>query len=127
MASSPAFAATPKCAVVQATTANTGRDGTGTIATLWSAGASGSRIDRVQIKAIATTTAGMIRFFIHDGSSARLIAEVPVSVVTVATTSPSFEEEIVFDGGLLIQTGYSLRVSTEKTETFNIIAFGGDF
>jgi hypothetical protein len=28
---------------------------------------------------------------------------------------------------LLLANGYSLRASTEKTETFNIIVFGGDF
>ncbi len=127
MASSPAFAATAKCAVAQVTAANTNRDGTGTVVAVWTAPATGSRIDRLVVKAVSTTTQGMVRLYIHDGSNARLIYELPITPGTPSSVIPAFEQELVFDGGLLIQTGYSLRASTEKAETFNIIAFGGDF
>lgn len=132
MALSPQFAATPRCAVAQVTTANTARDGTGTIATVLTPGASGSRVDAIVLKAIGTTTAGMIRLFIHDGTNARLVAEAVVTPVVPAANQPSWEATLNQNTyaqflPLVIPAGSSLRASTEKTETFNVIAIGGDF
>lgn len=128
MALDPAYAATPRCAVAQATAANTNRDGTGTIATIFTAGASGSRIDLIAVKATGTTTAGMVRLYVHDGSTARLWREVPVSAVTPSASLASFASyvNLTFDP-LIIPTGYSLRASTHNAETFNVVATGGDF
>jgi hypothetical protein len=130
MATAPAFAATPRCAIVQATAANTARDGSGTIATLFTAGASGSRIERVRIQATGTTTAGVVRLFIHDGTNARLLREILVSAITPSTTVEAFSSDQDFSGPdqvLVLPTGFSLRVSTNNAETFNCFAFGGDF
>jgi hypothetical protein len=130
MATAPAFAATPRCAIVQATAANTNRDGTGTIATLFTAGASGSRVERVRIQAAGTTTAGVVRLCIHDGTNARLLREVLVTAITPSTTVEAFSADVDFSGPdqvLVLPTGYSLRVSTHNAETFNCFAFGGDF
>jgi hypothetical protein len=132
MAAVPNYAASPRCAIGQASTANTARDGTGTIATIFTAAASGSRIDAINIKAIATTTAGMIRLFIHDGTNARLLGEVPVTALTPSATLPSFEAQLNTNTmtqilPIILPTGFSLRASTNNAETFNIIALGGDF
>lgn len=127
MASSPGFAATPRCAIAQISSANTLRDGTGTIGTVFTAGASGSRIETVVITATGTTTAGMVRLFVHNGSTAYLLQEVPVYAITPSSTVPSFYAMIGFENGFIIPTGYSLRASTHNAETFNVIALGGDF
>ena len=132
MAVNPAFASTPRVGSAQVSTANTNRDGTGTIATIFTAGSSGSRIDRVTIQATGTTTAGMVRLFIHDGSNSRLYHEEPVGAMTPsATVAASFAtcEPITYPEKfpLILPSGYSLRASTEKAETYNVIAVGGDF
>jgi hypothetical protein len=132
MASNPSYAATPKCGLGQVSIANTARDGTGTIATVFTAGANGSRIDAIDIKAVGTTTAGMIRLFIHDGTNARLLTEIPVMAITPSGTLPSWEVQLNVNTmtqalPLVLPTGYSLRASTEKAEAFNVIALGGDF
>jgi hypothetical protein len=129
MASNPQFAATPKVLVGQVTTANANRDGTGTPVTIGAGGASGSRIDVIIIKAVSTTTTdGMIRIFIHNGTTHYLITEVPVVGSTASATVPTFEEQIVFENGILLPTSsWTIRATTEKTETFNIVAIGGDF
>lgn len=131
MATAPQFVSTPKTAAVAITTANTNRDGTGTIGTVFTAGTNGSRIDKIIICAKSTTTAGNIRFYIHDGSNYFLFKEVPVIAITPAATVPSFSavlsQEIETTLPLIIPNGYSLRASTEKAEPFNIIAIGGDF
>jgi hypothetical protein len=131
MATQAQYAATPRCAIGQISTANTNRDGTGTIVTVFSAGASGSRIDQVRIHAVGTTTAGMIRLFIHDGTNARLWKEVPVVAVTPSSTQPAWasnvSSQVDLELPLVIPNGYSLRAATNNAETFNVIALGGDF
>ena len=132
MATQAQYAAAPRCGVGQVSVANTNRNGTGTIGTVFTAGASGSRIDAIDIKAVNTTTAGMIRLFIHDGVNASLLTELPVVAVTPSATIPTWEVQLNAStmSQLLpfaLPTGYSLRASTEKAETFNLIAFGGDF
>lgn len=132
MATQAQYAATPRCGVGQVSVANTNRDGTGTIVTVFSAGASGSRIDAIDLKAVGTTTAGMIRLFIHDGVNARLLTEVPVMAITPSGTLPSWEAQLNTNTmtqvlPLVLPTGYSLRAATNNAETFNVIALGGDF
>lgn len=132
MSTAANYASTPKCGIGQISTANTNRDGTGTIGTIFTAGASGSRIDAINIKATGTTTAGMIRLFIHDGADARLLTEVPVIALTPSGTLPSWEAQLNTNTmtqvlPLVLPTGYSLRAATNNAETFNVIALGGDF
>lgn len=132
MAANPQYAATPKVGIAQISVANTARDGTGTIGTVFTAGANGGRIDSVNIKATGTTTAGMIRLFMHDGTNSRLLTEVPVMAITAAATSPTFEAQLNANTmsqllPIVVPTGYSLRASTNNAEQFNIVAMGGDF
>lgn len=125
MASIPQYAGAPKSGIGQVSVANANRDGTGTLATVFTAGAAGSRIDNVIVKAVATVTAGMVRLYLHDGVNARLLTEIPVDATTPSASVPTFEDGAVLD--IAIPSGYSLRASTHNAETFNIIAFGGDF
>ncbi|MFD0669727.1 hypothetical protein ACT80S_18555 [Ramlibacter sp. MAHUQ-53] len=132
MASTPAYAATPKCGIGQISTANTARDGTGTIGTVFTAGANGSRIDAIDLKATGTTTAGMVRLFIHNGTTAYLLTEVPVVAITPSATLPAWEALLNANSmsqvlPIILPTGYSLRAATNNAETFNVTAFGGDF
>jgi hypothetical protein len=126
MANAPQFAATPRIAVAQVSTANPYRDGTGTVVTVLTAGSSGTRVDYVAVKAVASTLAGVVRLFIHDGSNARLLTEVPVPMTTPVATDKTFEQLVELAGGIVLPTGYSLRATTEAANTFNVFAFGGD-
>ena len=132
MATSANYVGTPKLGVAQVSTANTNLDGTGTLGTIFTAGSSGSRIDSIAIKATGTTTAGMVRLFIHDGTNARLLSEVPVLAITPSATLPAFEVLLTGDTysqlfPIILPNTYSLRASTHAAETFNVIASGGDF
>ena len=132
MATQAQYAATPKCGIGQVSVANTNRDGTGTIATIFQAGANGSRIDAINLKAVGTTTVGMLRLFLHDGTNARLLTEVPVVAITPSGTLPTWEAQLNVNTmtqvlPLVLPTGYSLHAATNNAETFNVIALGGDF
>lgn len=131
MADKPAFAATPRLEVAQVSTANTNRDGTGTIVTVFTAGASGSRIRRIEAKATGTTTAGMVRIFLHDGTNARLFSELPVPALTPSGTIAAFRSALVEginpgDLPLFLPSGWSIRAATHNAETFNIIVEGAN-
>ena len=127
MSTQAQYASTARTAIAQATSANTNRDGTGTIATVFTAGASGSRIDDVTITAVGTTTAGMVRLFLHDGTNARLLREVAVSAITPSGTVAAFTASLT-NLALVLQSGWSLRASTHNAETFNVcVTRAGDF
>jgi len=126
--------------VNQVTTANANRDGTGTIAVVATAGPAGSLIELVRVQAVGTTTAGMIRLYINDGTNTRLLKEIAVTAATPSATVQAFSAEFIPTEPLVLPTfatpaltgaytftNYSLRASTENTETFNIIASGGDY
>lgn len=132
MATQAQYAAVPKVGVGQISTANTNRDGTGTIGTVFTAGANGSRIDMIDLQATGTTTAGMIRLFVHNGTNAFLLGEVPVLANTPSGTVPAWTAQLNANTmtqllPIVLPTGWSLRASTHNAEEFNVIAFGGDF
>lgn len=135
MALDPQFVTAPIVGAVAISTANAARNGTGTIGTVVTAGASGVELWWVRIKATVTTTAGTVRLWIHDGSSYFLLAEIPVRANTVSATNPAFEATVPLSvptsgdqaAPIALPNGYSLRASTEKAENFNVIAFGGSY
>jgi len=127
MSSSPAYAANPLNAAVNIAVANAGRDGTGTIGTLYTAPVGGARIDDIWLKAKVTTTAGMIRIWLHDGTNYRLLREVLVSAITASATVAAWEQALT-GLGIVLQATWSIRVSTEKAESFDVtVTRGGTF
>lgn len=130
MASTAAYAATPRYTYVQISTANTNRDGTGTIGTLFTAGSSGSRVDDIRICATGTTTAGVIRLFasLDNGTTNRLIREILVPAVTPSTTVEAWSTLLSDLGIVLPDANALLRVSTHNAETFNVhVTRAGNF
>lgn len=50
-------------------TANTAKDGTGTVVTIFTAGADGGRVDRIRARAAGTNVATVLRVFINNGAA----------------------------------------------------------
>ena len=108
-------------------TANTARDGSGVMGTVLTAGTKGTLVELIRVKATGTTTAGMVRLFLHDGTNARLYDEISVSAITPSATVESFDAEVVPTKPLVMPTGWSLRASTHNAEEFVVRATGGDY
>lgn len=126
----PIFVATPKMWHGIAVTANTNRDGTGTIATVVTGGSNGSRIDWLRITGIATSTVGNVRLFITDSSAGttRLFRDVEVPAVTVASGTAPWAVEIDYtQTPILLESGDVLGVATDDGEDYVVHAFGGDY
>lgn len=128
MSASPQFVNTPANPATAVSTANTNRDGTGTVALLYTAPAGGARIDDIAIKARATTTAGMLRFFLSaDGATFRLWKEINVTAITPSGTVQSFET-LLLSLGLVLAAGMRVYCSTHNAEAFDVtVTKGGAF
>lgn len=126
----PVFVATPKTYQAQIATANTARDGTGTIGTVATGVANGTVITHVRVQATVTTTAGVVRLWYSpdSGTTNRLLKELLITAITPSTTVEAFSVEHVFTDPLILPDGSALlRASTHNAETFNVFAVGGDY
>lgn len=115
---------TANTGVALISTQNTALDGSGTVATLVTAGASGSgwlglTIKSISLKATTDVTRGMLRIFIQNTSTGAantfLIHEVAIYPVDASGTFPSFSELLSFIGTLQIQAGYKIVATIEST------------
>lgn len=127
MASTPIYVGTPKTWQAALAAANTNRDGTGTLVDVVSAGSLGSRLDKVRVCASGTTTAGVIRLFVFDGTNSYLVREILVSAATPGTAQDVWAQDIDLDGLVLTNNTWKLRASTHNAEAFKIFVKGGDF
>lgn len=123
----PRFIELPIAGTAQISTANSNRDGTGTMATVVTGTKCGTLIRSVRVVATGTTTAGMVRLFLDDGSSVRLWKELTVSAVTASATVAAYEKEFEPGGTFILPDSVSIKAATEKSETFNVFVFGGDY
>lgn len=123
----PRFIQTGRIAAASISVANANRDGTGTVVTVFSAGAQGSLVELVRVIALGTTTAGVVRIYVHDGSNYHLLDEIAVSAVTPTGSTPVFEGEYVPSKPLILPTGWSIRAAPLNGESFKVLVTGGDY
>jgi hypothetical protein len=133
MSTSAQYASTPKFGSANLTTADTSLTAPTTVGTIVTAGASGTRIDYIDIQGVATTVAGLINLFVYDGTTYFLWTQVPVIAITSSTTAPAFVANLSSNNNsnimpLTLPTGYSLRAATSVAQTgIRVTAYGGDF
>jgi hypothetical protein len=131
MASAPAFTATPRLAVASVTAANTARDGTGTIPTVITGVAAGTRIDRIRIVATADPADSIVNLFLHDGTTGWFFDSFDIgNPAAASTTVDPFMSEKSYANLILPSASWSLRASITVALTagqINVYAFGGDF
>jgi len=126
MAANPAFAVTPRIGVGQVSTANTNRDGTGTLVDIITGVAAGTRIAEVVVEATVTTTAGMVRLYLFDGTTNRLFDEVAIAAATVSASVKATRVSVTYPNLVLPSASWKLRASTHNAEAINVIALGAD-
>lgn len=101
-------------------TANTNRDGTGTVLTVFTAdGTNGGFVQRVIFRAVGTNTASVGRIFVNNGSTNStiannvLIGEITLSATTASAVAalPTYEFPLNF----ALQPGYKINVTLGTT------------
>lgn len=130
MATDPVFASTVNVGsgLVPAT-ADTSRTAPTNATTIWTAGASGGKIDQLIVQGVGTTVAGVVCVFRHDGSTYHLIDEFVISAVTPSTTVPAHREVRSYDY-LVLGASETLRVTTQiagNQSLVKVTALGGSF
>lgn len=128
MAVAPTYTVARAVDKVAISTANTNRDGTGTIGTLATAVAAGTKWFEIVVQALGTTTAGMVRLYHSSdgGTTWTMIDEFPVSAVTVSASQAAYRLSKEYRNLQLVGTSAKLGVSTHNAESFEVYAFGGD-
>lgn len=115
------------------TTANTAKDGTGTVLTVFTAGANGSYIQRLRIRPSGTAVQTVLRLFINNGGANSTPANnilfdeitIPATTLSETTAQSSFEIPLNF----AIQAGYKLNVTigTSVAAGLYVSVVGGDY
>lgn len=126
MALEPAFAVTPRIAAVNVATANANRDGTGTVATLIQGASTGTRVAEIVCQARVTTTAGMVRIFLYDGTTYRFWDEVAIAAATVSASVKGTRVSTLYSNLVLPNASWSVVVSTHNAESIDVVALGAD-
>lgn len=127
---SPIFLLTPHIGAVSVSTANTARDGTGTIATVFTATANGSRINEIVIKATDNPADSTVVFFLHDGSSYWVFDEWDIGDAAAGSATVASYRESRRYQNLVLPNGWSLRASITASLTGGsmiVTALGGDY
>jgi hypothetical protein len=128
MAADPVFAVTPRVSSVNIATGNTARDGTGTLSTLITGSQSGTRIAEIVAQAKVTTTAGMVRIFLHDtpNTATHFFDEVSIAAATVSASVKGTRVSTLYTNLVLPNASWSVRVSTHNAESIDVTALGAD-
>ena len=121
-------------------TANTAKDGTGTVNLIFTAGANGSRVERVRARAVGTNVATVLRIFINNGSDPTTATNnVLYTEKTIAATTLSEAAELALNEfpnttdpagfPLYLPAGYRLycTIGTTVAAGLRVSAFGGDY
>lgn len=115
------------------TTANTAKDGTGTVATGFTAGTNGSYVQRVIARPLGTNVASVLRVFVNNGSTNAtagnnsLIAEVSLPATTLSEVAALVPIELPVN--LPLPGGYKLNftIGTTVSAGWQITCVGGDY
>lgn len=109
-------------------TANTNLNGSGSITSIYqaTAGTNGSLIKAITIKALQSTTEGMVRLFLSpDGITWSLMKEVYIPQSAGSSFEPTFKQVLNEDYNL--KSGYFLGASTQLGQSFAITVEGTDW
>lgn len=124
---SPIFPLTPNIGSPFNTilTANTAVDGTGTVATCYTAGTNGGFIDSVEFRHLGTNVATVARIFVNNGSTNatatnnQLIGEVTVGANTLSQTAASIPYTIQLKKN--VPSGYKINITIGTTVATGIL------
>lgn len=132
---SPIFLRTPSIqSASTGTAANTNLDGTGTVATIFTADATeGSKIERVVLQYLGSNVATVVRLFVNNGSpngtpaNNTLVFEQAMSANTLSQNASSARVEIPLN--IALPAGYKLLATTGTALAtgIQVTAIGGHY
>lgn len=125
MATSPAFAVTPRIGSVSVATADSSYTAPTNVGTVLTAASTGTRIAEVVVKAVATSAAAIVRLFLYDGTNYWLFDEVTVANATGSATVQQTRVLTTYSN-LVLPSGWSLRATISVSQATHVTALGAD-
>lgn len=125
MATSPAFAVTPRIGAVSIATADSSYTAPTNVGTVITGVAAGTRIAEVVVKCAATSAAAIVRLFLYDGTY-WLFDEVTVAAATGSATVQQTRVSVVYNNLILPSASWSLRATTSVSQATHVTALGAD-
>lgn len=116
------------------TAANTAKDGTGTVTSVFTADAtSGSYLQKLVVRPRGSNVASVLRVFLNNGGSTAtasnnaLIAEMSLAATTNSETAAIMGYEVPLN--IPVPPGYAVNVTlgTAVSGGYAVTAFGGDY
>ena len=129
MAANPAFIGTPRLTVASLSAANTALDGTGTITSLMTGAATGTRVLEINMQCSATSAAALVNIFLStdSGSTWTLFDQIAVTAATVSNTVRANRNIATYTNLILPDATYRIGVTTTIAQATRVWAMGGDF
>lgn len=130
----PIFIATPRSTgLTTGVNANTALDGTGTVATIFLAGANGSKVEDIILTHLGTNIATVLRVFVNNGSTNAtptnnwLIHEETMAANTLSQVAASIP--VLFRANQILPPGYKINVTigTAIASGVMVVCNGGDY
>jgi hypothetical protein len=128
MATSPAFATTPRIGAVSIATADSSYTAPSNVGTVLTGVAAGTRIAEVVVKCAATSSAAIVRLFLYDSSTTAyyIFDEVTVAAATGSSTVQQTRVSVVYNNLILPSASWSLRATTSVSQATHVTALGAD-
>lgn len=130
MSAAPAFASVARIGIAAVSTANTGRDGTGTIVDALTGVAAGTRIERVALQATGDPADSIVTMFIFNGSTYFIFDEFDLNNPAAAsTTVPGYRSERTYSDLVLPSASFKVAFAITVALTagqINAFVFGAD-
>jgi len=128
MATSPAFATTPRIGAVSIATADSSYTAPSNVGTVLTGVAAGTRIAEVVVKCVATSAAAIVRLFLYDGTTTTyyLFDEVTIPAATGSSTVQQTRVSTVYNNLILPSASWSLRATTSVSQATHVTALGAD-
>lgn len=132
MATNPSFIGVPNITQVNVSTANTNLDGSGTVTSLITGAAAGTRVLEVNAQIAITpagaSTASIVRVFLStdSGSTWRLFDEITLASTTSSNSAKSTRNVATYANLVLKDATQRLGVTTSVSQSTNVIALAGD-
>jgi hypothetical protein len=126
MATSPAFAVTPRIGNVSIATADSSYTAPSNVGTLITGASTGTRIAELVVKCAATSAAAVVRVFLYDGTTYWLFDEITVAAATGSSTVQQTRVSNTYNNLILPSASWSIRVTTSVAQTTHVTALGAD-
>lgn len=132
MSADPVFTSTPVIGIAGVSTANTARDGTGTIVDLAFGSvtpAAGRKVFEIVVKATADPADSAVTLFLHDGTTYHIFDEIDLGDPAAGSTTVTSYRNSTTYANLVIPTGWKLGAAitvAPTSGTVKVFAFGGE-